>query len=462
MTLVATPAIVHGLGPNAYGAYSIVVAIVAFAVMPPSQAAVAKFTASKSVTLADMDGLLLRILAVQMVAVAANVLLVGLVDRLVGINLPSDGGAQHVLFLASFAVWLIATAMIQVFSGALQYLGHWRLAAGVLLLTGCTYPLVGVVLVLLGTDWLVVVAGQAAAALVGSVVMMGFYRSVAPSGGGPVGSPPALPTIAGFLLRTGIAAGIGSVMALAERLFLAARFGPESAGRFAVAMSLAMLIHGLMQSANLRLPQLLSSALRQGGRSDMEAIYRFAMRLTLAATALVMTLVLALGERFLLLWLGQEFGSNVVPLLPWLAVAMSGLAVAVPVWMLADVAGQERLNIALMAGLMLAWAICAAILVPRQGADGIALARLSVPFCVAIYVVAVEFRVFGAFAGAFWALTMLRCGLVAAMTFALATHFAPHGWSGLVATAFASVAVNLVAGLLTGLLRPLDLEAKHG
>jgi O-antigen/teichoic acid export membrane protein len=456
LTLIATPAVVHGLGPSAYGAYSIVAALAAFAVLPPGAAAVSRFTASAGEETPNINDIVLVVAAVMLAAVLVNILVIGAIDTFIGLNLPLASTSEHLLLFASLTALLFYAAMNQVFFAVLQYRGRWMRAAGVMLVSAMATPLIAFLLVKVGADWLTIVAFQAGWAVLGIGALFALYGSSASDRPARQTARPSPKLIIGFMSRTGLAAAIGSAMAIAERLVLSARMGPDAAGRFGLAISLAIMIQGAMYSANMRLPAALSHAMATGKVAAMEPTYRFAMRQTIAAVGLALTLILALGRQFFSLFLGAQLAGPISSLLPPLAIGIAALAVAVPPWMLADVTGSERTNIGLMAALLVTWAIAAAILVPAKGAEGMALARLTVPFCVGLYIMTIEKRAFARTDRSFWLSVPLRTVLAALACFMVMKAMPLGGWLGLFATATAgSVAYFLVAGL-THLVRPSE------
>ena len=457
-TLIATPVIVHALGPVQYGAYSLVAAIAAFAVLPSSYAAVARFTSGRPAASAMPARLLARIALTQVIAVALNIAAVILIDTLFDLQLPVLTVADHAAWIGCVALLLLGTTFTQLCFGALQHANRWSTAAIILMASGVALPLAGLFLARAGAGWLPILAAQGTILLGAATLLLAVYRRIVRKDL-QNSDPVNMPEIAAYMARAGIAGMIGALMAIGERLVISAAYGPAQAGYFALAMALAMLIHALMNAANLRLPAQLSKALGSRDTASAEKHYRKAMRLTFAATMLVLLIAGKLGSGFLTLWLGESTGSASAPLLPWLSLGMAGLAIAVPPWILADVLGLQRLNIMLMLGMGVTWLVAALIaMVLVTGPLAIAVTRGATALCLIPYIAAVERAAFGSTSAAWWVITAGKSAVAGTASVAVVLMLQWLGTDGILIPALAAAGTYFFVAYVAGLVSIADLH----
>lgn len=457
-TLIATPVIVHALGPVQYGAYSLVAAVAAFAVLPSSYAAVARFTSGHSATHAMPAGLLARIALTQVIAVSLNIVAVIAIDAMFDLQLPVQTISDHAAWIGCIALMLLGTAFSQLYFGALQHFSRWSLATTILMASGVALPLTGLVLARSGAGWLAVLTAQGAI-LLGAATLLGIAYHRIVRAGMRHAAPVRMTEIAAYMARAGIAGMLGALMAIGERLVISSAYGPAQAGYFALAMALAMLIHALMNAANLRLPAQLSKAIGSHGKAMAEKHYRKAMRLTFGATTMVLLLLGTVGNGFLAFWLGAETGAAAAPLLPWLGLGMAGLAIAVPPWILADVLGLQRLNIQLMLGMGAMW-LAAAFLAAylTQSPVAVAMARGATALCLIPYVAAVEREAFGLASAAWWAKTAGKSAAAGAAALVMLLLLQWLGTAGIVIPAIAAAGTYFLVAYVAGLVSIADIH----
>jgi O-antigen/teichoic acid export membrane protein len=162
----------------------------------------------------------------------------------------------------------------------------------------------------------------------------------------------------------------------ADKFIIGAMLGTAAAGRYAICVQLAAVVHMIAAAAfNFLFPQF--SRLHQAGEiSDLRRVFRQGMAINLALVA-VLALPLLVGSKFILsLWMGRSFALESWTVLFFLTVGYALLAVnVVPYFALL---GTGRIRFACVANLVggLALMIAAVVLIPVLGLNGAALGRL--------------------------------------------------------------------------------------
>lgn len=460
LTVVATPVIVKGLGPVDFGGYSTAMAVVAFAVIPPGGAAFFRFAGSVETEALSPDRLVVTLCTIVCSAAGVNILIVGLLTATIDLGLPYHDAWQHTTLLVGMALLLCSTAINQVLVAGLQHSGLWAQAGLAVLLGSGLTPLIALILTVWRGSWIFIILGLAIWGFVGTATLAVVYRILIGRHAQAKPWTAAMNSaIAQFLWRTGLAAAIGSAMAIAERLILSAKIGPDAAGYFAIALTLALLIHGFSFNINVRLSSALSRAFESGGAPTAQPTYLHSVRFNVAIVGLSLTLMLALGRTFLELWLGPFVGGNVHTLLSPLAIAMAGMALTVPTWLLATIAGREMANLGFMISLLCSWGLAAVIMLPLEGATGMALARLTVPVCGIFFVSAVERMIFPAPCELSWFNALLKAS-AAALACCLTIRLVAigTGWMELILSAFVGSIAYLTVSVMVGLLNASDFS----
>lgn len=458
-TLATTPAIVRGLGAEAYGAYTIAMAVAVFAILPSPMAAVARFRASAAEG-ANLDRLGWRIGLLLLAGVLLNIVSIGAPAVLVTLRALLPAPLLQALVLFSLALLILSSALSQLLLALLHAQGRWSRGAVLSILTSLAAPIIAMGLAMSGAGWPAVILGQASTLFCGFVALLIVHRRL-PSDEPSAVTPAAAPsTMAGFMARTALAGAIGSFIAIGERWLIGARFGTETAGFFALAMSLALLIHAFVLAINIRLPGLLADGRIRAGRAGLITVYDRTIRISALAACLALSLVLVRGEAFIHVWLGAEIGARVHPFLNGLAVSNFAMAVLVPAWMFAETTGNERVNVALMLALLVGWATAIILLLSVSGPQAVVIGRLAALVVVPIAIVLVERRVLGAFRFELWS------GLIPRLAFAvlaavMASLLMPQqGVTGLVLGGASATLAYGAATWMMGLWRLEDLQAR--
>lgn len=448
--IVTTPIIVRGLGPQGYGLYALFSTLIAYAVLPAGARTITRFSGSGADGIAAALPELARIIVpVTLAAIVLNIAVFIAAERLFGV-LPNDvTTTQRLVLVAILAAALTILAATQLLTGVMQNAGWWTTAAMLLVMTGILYQVLAAAAVTVSGDWLVVISAGVAVSGTGALglVLMTWRRLRSL----PRRVPPTEHAgITGFILSASVPTAIGHGMTIAERFILSNAAGIEAVGYYALAMTLAGLIHAVVYHGSAILGIAIKDAHRRGSMIDVRAIYQRALRWTSGVVVLGVLSLSLLGPRFVTLWLGPEISQHVASHLPWLAAAMGVFGLLVVPWAVTEMVGSPALNIAFIGSAALIFLVSAPILIQMRGVDGMAIARLLSTIPAVAYLAVVEWRSLGRIDARFWALCTVRLGLAAALTSLAMGLFPGASLLSLLAAGAAGVLVFAGSLLLTG------------
>lgn len=455
-TFLATPTIVRGLGAEAYGAYAIVMATATFAVIPSPAVALARFSPPAAAG-ADLRRLVLRIASIAVAAAALNLFLITLPVLIITVPAAGSGPAERLGVLAVLFGFMAANALSQLALAWLQLRGAWTRGATIALLASVSSPLLAMTAVVGGAGWPAVLFAQALTIGAGLAGLVILCRAPAQSPAPSRPTPPNFGYIARFMARTALAGAAGSLLAISERWLLGVRFGPAVAGHFALAMSLALLIHAFVLALNVRLPVQFATA-RAAGTAALAVIYARASRMTALAAGLALTLALISSETFARLWLGDAIGTQLHPFLGGLMLSSFAMAMAVPMWMLAEATGHERINIALSLTILGGWGLALTATVPFLGPTAFVAARFIPLVAVPVAILFVERLALGGIRLEFWGRVVPRILLAMTLAFWASRPIADKGMTGFLLVTGIAALVYGAATWAIGLWRLKELR----
>lgn len=458
VSFYTTPGIVRAFGATNYGDYTLALGIAVFAAIPSANSAIARF--SKVLPGGKQITAPFPVIAATLTAfIIANVLLVGLPVVLTNAAHWSFGPAAVGLLLGALTLLMTGTSFSQLLMVRLQMRHRWHLGAGVIMAAGCCTSLAGLAAARSGVAWEMTIAIQSLMSIAGLAILLALDRYLGRLPDRPESEAPGFGSVFAFMTSTAASGLIGALLIVGERIFLSARFGSANSGYYALAMSIALLLHAVVNSASVRLPLHFSRARSSAGSERFRLAYEQVVRLTVCATCGGLAFLLARGDSLCRLWLGAEVGAQAGAFLPYLAAAMGAFAMIVPTWTALEVAGHERRNVALM--MIIAACLClgAALFADVVGPLSVAYGRLVGVPVIAAYVILGERVLFGRPLIASW-LSALARSLVAALPVLLLDAVMPDKTMvHLVAFAIASAFAYLALGAALGLWRTSDLNS---
>ncbi len=440
-TFALTPLIVHGLGAEAYGLYSLVMGFVAYSFTFNVGRAITKYIAAYranqqterigevlSTTL--IINLVVGVLSAGGLAVTANVL----VTHVLKIAPELQANARLAFYLA--AVALLLTVISQVFNAVPQAVHRFDVYALIATCTGIVTIGGNGALVWLGFGVKSLVAWNAFATGLSCAAYFIAARRLLPEARLTFRLKKDLLT--GILRFSGAVIAyqvLANLLLLFERGWLTRTLGSAAVTFYVVPMTIAIYIHAFISSLTLVIFPLASEAGAQQDTARLHAIYTRAYKY-ISMLVLFLTVTLIIGSYQILgNWMGAEFARNSGKVLMIQAGVFGLIAWGIVAWQIADGLGHPGRN----ALLVLSWIVIAVPLMlwltPRLGIEGMAYGRLASALTIPFYILLTERLVFGKILWRFWLRTgwiLLLAGAVMAVAEWFLFHKLPAGWLWLI------------------------------
>lgn len=442
-TFVLVPVIVHGLGPESYGVYALVMGFVAYSLTFNVGRAITKYVAAyhanneterigEVLSNTLMINLIVGIISAGALALCAHVLVI----RVLKLEPALQPQATLAFYMASIA--LLLTTISQVFAAVPQAVHRFDV-----------YSLVTMIIAILtvGGNGLLVWFGF------GAVHLVAWNAAVAGLSGGIyfLASRRLLPEAhLTFRLKKDLLVGIlrfsgaviayqilANVLLLFERGWLARTLGPAAVTFYVVPMTIAIYVHAFISSLTLVIFPLASEADAKQDAEGLRQIYTRAYKYISMLVVFLCVTVAVGSQRILTNWMGPEFAMRSSRVLVIQAIVFSLIAWGIISWQMSDGCGRPGRN----AMLVLSWIIIAVPimiwLTPVRGIVGMAYGRLASVLTIPIYVLMTERVIFGKCLWSFWRRTGMWLGL-AGVVLAASQLFLyaklPGGWLWFVVT----------------------------
>lgn len=477
VAIASTPAIVRGLGAADYGLYALVVGLVSYSSTALLGRAVVRRVAVAHATDQLHTGVEMVhsagwLAAGAGLAIAGTLWASGNWLAMEVFRLP-PGDYRMAFGLAGAGI--AASILSQVFASALHGLHRFDLYAGVATSMSIAGGIGCAVLALRGYGALGLVAWTVALAWLGCLLYAISARRLLGGHHAPPSSPPAPGTVPAArrrfsratlieLLSHGGAVAVyqtcGYALLMFERTLLVRTLGAEALTYYAVAMNVAMPIHGFVAGSTLAVLPTASAA--EARQTDIARIYLRSSRwANLVVVWLTLTGLICAGA-FLRAWMGDAFAAQATPLLRVHVLAFGIMAAQVIAWQVAEGWGLASANAWFTAWWLASAVLLMPILGARFGIEGIAVARLFGLLAVPVFIAVIEHRVLGHVHWRAWlsgALQLLPAALAAAVLEYVLLQSLPSGWLGLAGAALAGGGAYVATLLLLGVIDRHDLRA---
>jgi O-antigen/teichoic acid export membrane protein len=383
--LIAAPFLLHRLGISTYGLWMLIMAVVsgsglvgvgvgdaALKYIAEHRGANDREAGMQVLTLS----LAINVLLGSLLAVLVWSLAPYAVSQVFKIQLPMQTMATIALRIG--ALILVARCLESICTGGLRAYERYKVSALIsssarltTIVAACAvvYWKHGVVAILLCT--LAVSAGGVTAQLIALRRSLGPLLSVSAFNRRTFGR------ICRFGCFSWLQAVASAVFTQADRILLGVLLGTTAVGYYSICIQISQPIHGLIAAGLHFLFPHISARLSVVPGAQIDSIASSAMKLNLLAT-LVLCLPLVLFSRFVLrIWLGPAFARQTSTLLSVIALSFGFLALNVTGHYILLASGQVRLvSLLNLAGAATALFMMA-VLAPRFGLIGAAVARLS-------------------------------------------------------------------------------------
>jgi O-antigen/teichoic acid export membrane protein len=456
LTFVGTPLVVHGLGAEDYGIYTLVLGFISYSFAFNIGRAVTKYVAEYHSTgqTARINEILSATFVLNFIVGAGGALvLILFTQNLVADVLQIDANLQA---KATIAFYLGAAALVswmtgQVFASVLQALNRFDLFSLIAVSANAAFTIVNIVLVLGGFGliallWWTVAINVASGVIYFAVarkLLPEFRLSLFPSGA-------ALRLVGTFSAGVVAYQIISNAIVLFERSWITRSLGAKTLTYYVVPMMLAAFIHSFISSFTVVLLPLTSEVAAQENKIRLQEIYMRTTKYICLIVAFIGVTMAVTSREFLNLWLGAEFAERSTWIFVFHIFHFSLLSLAVIAWQMSDGLGFPERNAWLALALLSITAPIMIWLTPEFGATGAAAAKAASVLTVPIFVLLLEKAVFDRVLWRFWGENLIKL-FVAGSLCGAAGHFAlinlPLNWFGLIFAAFFGGLIFLAAVL---------------
>lgn len=345
--LAVTPVIIRYLGTELYGVYLVLLGFISYSITFNVGRTVAKYVAEYKTSGDEIrirqtisSAFWLNLAAGLFVAVVIAMMSEWIVTDLLQISADFRAAARAALIIGGFTIPAVQVG--QVFQNVLQGIHRF-----------------GKVSLLLNLNWLLLNAGNVILVFNGfgivaifvwnlsvGIAIAGFsflvVRRQDPNFVPGIATGSMLRLVAGYGLSIFLYQLFGTVLLLFERAWILRNFGATESAFYLLPMTLAIYLHALIGSLTLAVFPVVNELLDD--RERLLRLYRQATKIVVAVTALVVGNVMALGELFLLLWLGRDFADNAFTNLIYHFLTFGLIAIMIIVWHINEAHGAARLN----------------------------------------------------------------------------------------------------------------------
>jgi O-antigen/teichoic acid export membrane protein len=462
--LAITPILISFLGTDLYGVYLVILGFISYSVTFTAGRAVAKYVAEYNAAGDELrirqtisSAFWLNFGAGLLVALLIATLSEWIIQDLLQVSSDFQFAARWALVLGGLAIPAIQVG--QVFQNVLQGIHRFGKISVIVNLNWLLLNVGNVVLVLNGFGIVAIFAWNLSV----GVAIAGFSFLVARRQ--DANFVPGTST--GLMLRLVADYGLsiflyqffGTVLLLFERAWVLRNFGATEAALYLLPMTLAGYLHGLIGSLTLAVFPVVNELLNDTER--LLRLYRNATKIVVAVTVLVVANVVALGELFLLLWLGSDFAENAYTNLVYHFLTFGLIAVMIIVWHVNEAHGAARLN-SLQVFLWAAVAIPLMVIMSDLWlTEGVAASRFIGVLVTVPMMLYSENRFLGSIQWRFWGLLLFKVVPAFALLVVverLILSVWPATWLAFLAAATAGSAVFLIALFLTGFVAEDEKE----
>ena len=212
--------------------------------------------------------------------------------------------------------------------------------------------------------------------VVGMCVQWKILRSIGLAPPRPALDREVFRSLASFGVFSWLQAIAGVFFSQADRLLLGFTLGASAVSYYGVCLQMTQPIHGLAAAALHFLFPYLARHHATGNFAIMRRSIGHALAVNIALSALLATIVVTCGRKFLDIWMGHAFAIRASTLLPLLAAGFALLSLNVTGHYTLLALGRVRLVAALNLAGGVTMLLAIAILVPRIGEAGAAWSRL--------------------------------------------------------------------------------------
>jgi O-antigen/teichoic acid export membrane protein len=345
--LAVTPIIIRYLGTELYGVYLVLLGFISYSITFNVGRTVAKYVAEYRSSGDEIrirqtisSAFWLNLAAGLFVAMVIALLSEWIVTALLQVSPKFQAAARSALIIGGFAIPAVQVG--QVFQNVLQGIHRFGKVSLLLNLNWLLLNAGNVVLVFNGFGIVAIFAWNLSVGIAIAGFSFLVVRRQDPNfvPGNSTGS--MLKLVVGYGLSIFLYQLFGTVLLLFERAWILRNFGAAESAFYLLPMTLAIYLHALIGSLTLAIFPVVNELLND--RERLLRLYRQATKIVVAVTALVVGNAIALGQLFLLLWLGRDFADNAFTNLIYHFLTFGLIAIMIIVWHINEAHGAARLN----------------------------------------------------------------------------------------------------------------------
>lgn len=467
LSFVATPVILHGLGIEKYGLYTLVLGFVSYSFTFNIGKAIVKYVSEFQAT-GETDKiseiisatLLLNLIVGGLGTTLLFVLSEWFVSDVLRIESNLQGEAVNAFHIA--AVLILATTFSQVFSSIIQAIHRFDVYSYITIFTNSLLAAGNIALALLHQKIEILLVWNLLLTVLTSLIFYFYARRMLPEFEVKIVFPKeTIRLILKFSAAVVVTQLLGNFLLLFERSWITNRLGTEAVAYYVIALNLGVYVHAFIGSISLSLFPLSSEIEARGDKIKLLRIYTKATKIVFVLAAFL-CLTLINGRDFILgLWVGLDFVANSSATLITHAVTFSILAVTVVSLQIIEGVGQPRVTAAAVFIWLLLSVPLMIFLTGSYGILGVGIARLIGALVFIPTIFYIEKKVFRRVQWEFWRRNLLIVGASSVLATLLQRFILqnlPMTWINLGAGVFAGGLIFAVSLIAAGFVSPNEKE----
>ena len=431
LSFVATPIILHGLGIEKYGLYTLVLGFISYSFTFNVGKAIVKYVSEFQATdqTEKISEIISATLLLNLIVGGLGMLLVLFFSEWFVVNVLQIESELRDEAVAAFhlaALLILATMFSQAFSSIIQAVHRFDVYSYITIGTNCLLAAGNIALALANQKIETLLVWSLFLTVLNSAIFYFYARRLIPDFTLKIVFPAE---ILRLILRYSAAIIVTQFFAnfllLFERSWITSRLGTEAVAYYVIALNLGVYVHAFVGSISLALFPLSSEIEARGDKSELLRIYTKATKIVLTL-AVFLCLTLINGRNFILgLWVGLDFAEKSSDALVTHALTFSLMAVVIVSVQVIEGVGQPGVT----AAAIFVWLILSAplmiVFIDDYGITGVGIARLLGALIFIPTILYIEKKVFGHILRKFWRRNLLTVGF-AAVAASLVQYFIFH------------------------------------
>jgi O-antigen/teichoic acid export membrane protein len=471
LSFIATPIILHGLGIEKYGLYTLVLGFISYSFTFNIGKAIVKYVSEYQATdqTEKISEIISATLLLNLIVGGLGMTLLLIFSRWFVISILQIESALQDEAVTAFhlaAVLILATTFSQVFSAIIQAIHRFDVYSYITIGTNCLLAAGNIVLALTDQKIETLLVWSLILTVFNCLIFYFYARRLLPEFKLKIVFPRE---IVRMILRYSAAIIItqflGNFLLLFERSWITSRLGTESVAYYVIALNLGVYVHAFVGSISLALFPLSSEIEARGDKSQLLRIYTKATKIVLMLTAFL-CLTLINGRDFILgLWVGLDFAEKSSAVLIAHALTFSILAVVIVSLQIIEGVGRPGVT----AAAVFAWLVLSLpmmiVLTDGYGVTGVGIARLFGASVFIPTILYIEKKVFGLVQWDFWRRNLMIVGASGASASLIQYFIFRHLSLSWLNFGTAVITSGLVFGfilLFTGFVSPNEKEWLKG